>query len=361
LYLRENANIILFLTHHTPSKWIIQEVANVLKQLVSNTVPLDIKRDTIVLNGWVTKTAKLIVDASNVEKNRENQRDRDDQSNKLPEQEQVNEVDSLQQLDYASQLNLLFKTCEILGQILKNRYGSLEKPFKQALMKELFDGPLRGVNFILNLVNEAPEALIEDLSKRFLDKRPTLKKDDANRIAQNLIFLALSNFADGLLARQGEIIGSPKLKDTIDAISVDLEKPTNKLVAIAAQLSYPGNAPIASVEAFTETIKDNVFGLRLVQGIVARHLYMFELPYDQRQRLANAANISVKSQSSIAVRSQDTKKLPGKNYRPTNSKGLLSRLQHSFYSRNKEAIERQLDKKPTLIQNKIEVEIKKIE
>ncbi|AKZ28234.1 hypothetical protein ACH51_17740 (plasmid) [Ralstonia solanacearum] len=144
LYLKDNANIVLFLTHHSASKWIIREVAAVLAKLIADATPFDLHRDTLVLNKWVTQRARLLVDASNVEANRASQRQRADEASMLPEYEPDEEVASLDDLDQVAQLNLLFKTSEILGQILKNRYGSLDKSFKRELVRELFAGPLRG-------------------------------------------------------------------------------------------------------------------------------------------------------------------------------------------------------------------------
>jgi len=348
LYLKENANIILFLTHHTSAKWIIREVSSVLSQLVQHTLPLDIKRDTAVLNGWVTKTARLIVDASDVENNRVQQRNRDDEVSKIPEKEPKEELASISDLDYVSQLNLLFKTSEILGQILKNRYGSLDKKFKHELMGELFNGPLRGINFFLRIINEAPEAMMEEISSKICLKLPSLKKIDADKLAQKFIFQSVGTMADGLLARQGEIIGSPKLRETIGHVcqQAELEEAkkngTYKLVSIAAQLSYPGSPPIAAIEEYAAIIKDNVFGSRLLQGVVARHLYMFSLPYNERQRLADAGGVSVSAQNSIALRSAEVKKLPGRTHKPTHSKNLVSRLQDFYLLKNKDVTERVL-------------------
>ncbi|WP_426088771.1 metallophosphoesterase [Janthinobacterium sp. PSPC1-1] len=337
LYLRENANTILFLSHHAPNKWIIREIEKTLKKILEGISPLNIVSDTKVLNGWVTKTAQLIVDTTNIKNNRDKQRVAADKAASRVEVEQKSELNSISDLDFASQINLLFKTGEILGQILKNRYGSLDKTFKQDLMKELFDGPLRGINYFLQVVNEDPAALLEDLSSKFLERSPSLLKEDADRLAQRLIFSSIGSMADSLIARQGEIIGAPTLKATTDYVSKNSENVTYKLVAIAAQLSYPGDPPFGAVEEYAEKLKDNVFGYRLLQGIVSRHLYMFSLPYDQRQRLADAAGVGVRQQNSIAFRSADVKKVSGRTHQPQHARSLLGKLQHSFLLRNKSA------------------------
>ncbi|MFM0011516.1 metallophosphoesterase [Paraburkholderia sediminicola] len=338
LYLRENANIVLFLTHHSASKWIIREVAGVLARLVADATPFDLQRDTVVLNKWVTQRARVIVDASNVEANRSSQREREDEASRLPEQELEGEVASLDELDQVAQLNLLFKTSEILGQILKNRYGSLDKSFKRELVYELFSGPLRGINKFLSLVNQAPEALMEDVSAKLRDRLPKLTKEDADRHAQRLIFYSLGLFAEGLLARQGELIGSPKLKETVEQVSRDSGQETFILVSIAAQMNYPGHVPMAAIEQLAKSVKTNVFGHRLLQGIVARHMYMFSLPIDERQRLAQAVGIDLKTQLVNEVRA-DAKKLPGQGRQPSNPKNLLGRLQKSFLLHNRKTVD----------------------
>ena len=343
LYLRENANIILFLTHHTASKWIIREIEKILKQLLAGIEPLDIVADTKLINGWVTQQARLIVDTTDIEKNRRQQKAEADRESHRSDVEPSNELASVSELDFSSQINLLFKTCEILGQVLKNRYGSLEKTFKYELMKELFEGPLRGINFFLKVVNEHPEALLKEISARFVEKSPSMSAEDSDRLAQRLIFTIMGTMAEGLLARQGEILGAPTLTSTADQVRRDSDNDTYTLVAVAGQLSYPGAVPFSTIESLSKTLKENVFGYRLLQSIVHRHLYMFSLPYDQRQRLADAAGVGVKQQNSIAFRSADEKKI-GARARKPHARSLLGKLQQSFAVRNKEVIDRVLGK-----------------
>jgi predicted MPP superfamily phosphohydrolase len=343
LYLRENANIVLFLTHHTASKWIIREIEKTLKQLLAGINPLDIIADTKLINGWVTQQARLIVDTTDIEKNRKQQKSEADRAARRVETEPPDELDSVLDLDFSSQINLLFKTCEILGQVLKNRYGSLEKSFKYELMKELFDGPLRGINFFLQVVNEHPEALLKEISNRFIEKSPSMSSEDSDRLAQRLVFTIMGAMSEGLLARQGEILGAPTLASTADQICRESDNVTYKLVAVAGQLSYPGGVPFSAVESLSKTLKDNVFGYRLLQSVVHRHLYMFSLPYDQRQRLADAAGVGVRQQSSIAFRSADEKKLSGRSRKP-HARSLLGKLQQSFSARNKDVVDRVLEK-----------------
>jgi hypothetical protein len=49
------------------------------------------------------------------------------------------------------------KMAEIFGQLLKNYYGPLEKLIKAELLREAFDGPLRGLQLLLEEMADSGE------------------------------------------------------------------------------------------------------------------------------------------------------------------------------------------------------------
>ncbi|MDC6178417.1 hypothetical protein [Ralstonia solanacearum] len=184
---------------------------------------------------------------------------------------------------------------------------------------------------------------MEDVSGKLRVRLPKLTKDDADKYAQRLIFYSLGLFADGFLARQGEIIGSPKLKETIEQVATEAAHDTFQLVSIAAQLNYPGHIPMAAIEQMSKSVKTNVFGYRLLQSMVARHMYMFSLPIDERQRLAQAVGVDLRIQMAKGI-GTDVKKLPPSGRQPSHPGSLMGRLQKSFLLRNERVIEAVLKK-----------------
>lgn len=339
LYLRENANIVLFLTHHIQSDWVIQEVADLLSSILADIQTLKLETDAEILNTWVSDKAKVVVDTTNVTENNREARKTEDKAAKLPEQLPDHEVSSINELDQVTQLNLLFKTSEILGQVLKGRYGSIPKAFKTDLVTRLFDAPLRGINFFISLVNNAPDAVLFEVTDRLQKNWPTVSADRADMIAKKYLFSVMGAVADSFLSRQGEIIGSPKLSAIIDQVASANGGSAYRIVTAAAKLSYPGNPPTDEVKALAELMDRNYFGFKLLQGLVARHLYMFHVPHVEKMRLAAAARIDVRTQRDIEIKSHTTKKLPAQNTRPTPPQSLISRLQKSFLMRNKASVE----------------------
>ncbi|WP_018989211.1 metallophosphoesterase [Aromatoleum toluclasticum] len=339
LYLRENANVVLFLTHHIQSDWVIQEIADLLTSILGDIPILRLEDDAELLNTWVSNKAKIVVDATNVVENNREARKTEDKAAELPEPMLDKEVSSIQELDQVTQLNLLFKTSEILGQVIKGRYGSIPKDVKTDLVKRLFDAPLRGVNYFISVINSAPDAVLMEITDRLKKNWPSVPAERADKIAKRFIFNVLGAVADSFVSRQGEIIGSPKLSAIIDQVARAEGSLAYQIVKASSKLSYPGNPPSEEIKALAESMDRNYFGYKLLQGQVARHLYMFHMPHAEKVRLAAAAGIDLETQRGIELKSHATKKLPGQQSKPVHAQSLLKRLQGSFLMRNKAVVE----------------------
>lgn len=335
LYLKENANIVLFITYNLNADWVIEEIATVLNLILSDIPVLNISTDANLLNTWITNQAKLVVDTTDIVTNNRKIKEADDEAAKrMPEPVHDHEVSSISELDQLAQINLLFKTCEILGQVLKGRYGSIKNKVKEDLMKRLFDAPLRGVSFFHQLINHEPDGLLKELSLRLHKNHPSIDPEKSEDMAKKLLFRIMGAIADSFFSRQGEIIGSAKLIETIDKVAASSGEVTYQIVGVAAKLGIPNHAPIEDIKRLADILEKNFFGYNLVQGLVARHLYMFHLPVAERNSLASAVGIAVRDQLGIEMRSQTTKKLPGKRTKPRHAKSLIAKLRDSFIMNN---------------------------
>ena len=335
LYLKENANIVLFITYNLNADWVIQEIAKVLNLILADIPALRISTDANILNTWITNQAKLVVDTTDIVANNRKIKDSDDVAAKRhPEPVHDHEVSSISELDQLAQINLLFKTCEILGQVLKGRYGSIRNQVKEDLMKDLFDAPLRGVSFFHQLINLEPEGVLKEVSQRLHKRHPNIDPIKAENVAKKFLFRMMGAIADSFFSRQGEIIGSAKLIETIDKVAASSGEVTYQIVGAAAKLSIPNHAPTEEVKKLAHALEKNFFGYNLLQGLVARHLYMFDLPIHERNSLASAVKISVRDQRGIEMRSMATKKLPGKRAHPNHAKSLIAKLRDSFIMNN---------------------------
>ncbi|WP_288363814.1 metallophosphoesterase [uncultured Spongiibacter sp.] len=70
LYVRGNANTILFVIHHSKDRFIIDNVLNSMKSLFSDYEPLDLSIDSNIVNDLIDETANLIFSGGNPVENR---------------------------------------------------------------------------------------------------------------------------------------------------------------------------------------------------------------------------------------------------------------------------------------------------
>lgn len=359
LYKRDNANLVVFLASKVGAGWIVNEVAGVLADLLKNVPMFSVVTDSRTLNSWVSDTAKLAVDIDgNQQENRRVQRERSEEAQAEEDSRaEAADVDNVSQLDVFTQINLVFKTSEILGLILKSKYGSLDSKTKNSILQQLFDGPLRAISYFLNAINDQPDTLIEYLSNSWAEKMPHLSSEQRSKLVQKYLYFALGAYSQALLQRQGEIAGSPDLTSYVVALlerAKDSERVgttppgtllTYRLLGIATRLSYPGDVPFAEIERIAREMKGNPFGFTLLQGLVGNHLYMFPVTYDSRQKLAKAVDLDLRTQLAREVTLAEGKAMPSRTFKSRNAQSLLSRLTNSFLARNKVLMDQITDKK----------------
>jgi predicted phosphodiesterase len=353
LYKKDNANLVVFLASKVGATWIVKEVAGVLADLLKAVPLFSVVSDSKTLNSWVSDTAKLAINVD-IDQH-ENRRQAREQAEAAQADEdgrvEVDEVDNVSQLDVFTQINLVFKTSEILGLILKSKYGSLEAKMKNDILQQLFDGPLRAISYFLGAINEQPDALIEYLSNIWADKMSSLTSEQRTKLVKKYLYFALGAYSQALLQRQGEIAGSPDLTSYVQALLERAESAekdgvlpngtllTYRLLSIASRLSYPGDLPFSEIERAAKEMRSNPFGFTLLQGLVGNHLYMFPVAYDSRQKLAEAVDLDLRTQVAKEVTAAEGKVLPSRSFKSRNAQSLLSRMTNSFLNRNKSAME----------------------
>src|SRR5690606_18031757 len=120
LYQTESANIYIFLSHHSKSKFVINQIILKSKELFENEDIIGFNSDVDSINSLIQETTEKIY-LEDSDPSTENTREIgiEDKKEKIPLNEDEYEVD--ENIDSISKINKAFKTIEILGYIIKNR------------------------------------------------------------------------------------------------------------------------------------------------------------------------------------------------------------------------------------------------
>lgn len=310
LHKRENANSIMFLTHHRNDPWVVDQITDNLETCFSGAKPLELNGDIKGINKFVEHASQLLIEDIDVEHNQEQQRELadaipDEDQDETTEQNTSNYVNEA--LSLTSQLNKLVKTSEILGLITRNYYGSIERSRKKKYLEKIFNGTLRSLSALFHEIEEQPDAFISELERLIEEATPGLPAEQRLEHAKKFAFQITGIICTGFIARAAQFVSSEKIRE--DILSLVYENKTNsyRLIGAATYLTQPGNLPFSEIDSLAKSLKDNPFAFTILQSLVFYHLHMFHTSEIDKQRLASLVKISLNQSRSIDIKTKKNK------------------------------------------------------
>ncbi|MDN3224056.1 STAND family AAA ATPase [Pseudomonas nunensis] len=299
LYLRDRANAIMFLTHHVENRWVIDQVCQVLRDCFNEKHPIEFNGDTSFISDLVEKSSQLTLAPLDVDQNQDEVRELSDNINTNTKEVEGGDFDAL---SISSKWNLLHKTAEILGLILKNYYGSLERPHKQEMIKEVFDGPLRALRLLLEeIATDIPSFVNElKLAEQAANKR--LSSEDAEKRVKRKVFNVLGWVATSVVASAGSFVSSDKLREDISAVVKSNDTNAYRLIEAASLFLRPGTLPIDSIRKLASDLDHNPYAFGILQTLGFTHMYMFHTDEPQKQALCSTLKISFEKAKTIEAK-----------------------------------------------------------
>ncbi len=325
LEIHHNSDTILFLTHHNNNHpWIVNRILSILQSCFKENDAIQLNHDMDKINKLIDTTAHILIAEPDVDKNQEELRKIKDDFEKEnhSEEEPDNEIKRSSEhgtekendviantISFASKVNLLLRTAEILGQIVKNYYGSLERNIKQELINEIFNSPLRLLGTFFQTIKDDPLSFAKELEKVIERDHPNLSKDKKEEIARKFIFNILGIMSTGLILRTAQFVNSNELKEDISKVIQN--EPTNayKLIEAATYLSQPGHLPLEDIKKLAKDLKDNSFSFKILQSLGVYHLYQFHMREQEKQKLCNYLDIEITQSHKIDYQAKNRKLL----------------------------------------------------
>ena len=307
LYVREHAHTILFLAHHATDDFVLNCIVQPLCGSFKNREPIKFKGDT-------EEVAKLINDAPTLtyvdaspEKHREGTnalRDQfDDGRDGLAEREEAHE-----ELSLIAQLTVLFKTVEILGQILKDQYSRITRERKAIVIDALFAGPLRALRDFFHYLERNPDHLISEIETE-LHKRGCVDEEERRTIAKRVVAAVIQMVSTGLILRTSQAVSSESLMEDIREVVKCNGTLAYKLIELGIILDSPRAIPRESLKRLIEEAKDDLVASRSIQLLVLNRLYMFKTTVEDKQWLAEKAAIGMHTQRAIEFTGNKARKI----------------------------------------------------
>lgn len=192
-----------------------------------------------------------------------------------------------------AQINVAFKTVQILGQVLRNFPGSLKGDVKLEIARESYQLGLRTLQLILKQLHSNREE-IKNRIKALLTKQGIPHEDELEKKERQFYFL-ISLFVSGAIIKMiSYSVGSDQLRETYRELMNEQQKPAFSLVDLAIKLDHIRPIPQWEIFELNKRMSGNSLALTTLKLLVIEYLSLHRTDYKTRQRICSKLNIPIK-------------------------------------------------------------------
>jgi len=298
LYVRDYANTILFLAHHTNDEFVINTLSEAIHGLFQNRAPVAFNGDTDGITTLIEDAPKLIYSGEKPLQHRKKAdelRDQfDDGSDGLAESEEKTD-----ELSLLAQIIALSKTTEILGQVLKNQYSKIERPRKSTLLEELFNGPLRALADFYAFCQNKPDSIVAEIEAAIQRKGKVENEEARKKIARRVVASLVQIMTFGFVMKTARSANSDSLLEDINDVVKRNDTLAFKLIDLCIHLDSPKPIPKQKLSQLCKEAEKDLVASRIISLMVLNRLYMFKTTEQEMQWLQEKLDINIKKQHVI--------------------------------------------------------------
>jgi len=296
----ENAYIAVFLIHHSKKIGIFEEIEKISSSLFANFRPATLDKDELeFFDEQSHNIVKAVLPPANhtPEMERNRRLEIEDQM----EQSRDNEVDRIDEnSELADDFRKAIKTVEVMGCIIRNHAGSLERDKLQNIFLDAMNVHLRLLTSFIDFIkgdNEQKE-IVEYISKRLSrldegkDPNEKLSEEKKKKYAYNIFWNANFFVIYGIIYKIVHSLGSDKLTEISNEMCDQVDNPSSILVKHGILMGYEKNLQI---EALHKRINESDFSKiakTAAEMMVVDYSSVNQVTYRDKQRIENTLKIS---------------------------------------------------------------------
>jgi energy-coupling factor transporter ATP-binding protein EcfA2 len=290
----KNAYILIFIIHHTKDNYI-------LDKLLLNSISLFKECNASTLSkselSFFDKEIDYIMDISSFPSSSGPEKER---ANKLQQQEETEAEESTKEDSKNKSTETFkksFKTVEVMGQIVKNRSGSLEKTKIEQIIREGMNVYLRILSYLMPLIKESKQQneiiLYIQNSIKIINKQRgyAMNSQDmeelAKRIFWNLIFLRIYSIINKAIRS----LGSDKNRSIIIEICNNENTPAFDMIRHGILMWHCKNLRLEEMPSKEHDSDYSKIALRILKYFVVEYCLMHKINYKDKQKICKKFDI----------------------------------------------------------------------
>ncbi|EHQ35547.1 toll/interleukin-1 receptor domain-containing protein [Methanoplanus limicola] len=304
LHVNENAYIAIFLTHHSRNNEIFKEIEDISSSLFNRYKPAKLTKDE---TSFIDEQAHNIINAilphnnATPEKNRTQKLSFEDELEQSNEeyQEFTKEGEDEIANDLSKDLRRAIKTVEVIGCIIRNRSGSIEKMKLHNLFLEGMNVHLRILSSFCELIREEDnqkytiEIISERLNKLDENLPPHHKKSEeekrkiANKIFWNLDFFIIYGIIDKII----QSLGCDKIIEISNNVCDEINNPASFLIKHGITIRYNKELQINELSKKIDDKDFSEVARKITNFMIVEYCSLNPINYRDRQKIKTKLKI----------------------------------------------------------------------
>lgn len=309
LHKDENAYLAIFISHHSRNDSILDDIVLNAYCLFDKYTPSTLNDSEL---SFFDEQAEIIIKAVLPSPSESPEEERAHRlAHEGAREDQIYQKDHVadfdEDLDIAKEFRRSIKTVEVIGHILKNRAGSLDKQRLNEMFEEAMKVNLRiltafceiikgeqGQKEIIDFISGRLEKFVaEEVVKRSNEGRRVIEptKEELEKASRtifwNLNFLTMY----GILNKIINSLGSNKLIQIVEDVCDRINTPASFIVKHGIYMWYKKNL---RVEEISKRIREDGFSsiaVRMIKFLIVNHCSMHHIGYKDKQKIEQEFNI----------------------------------------------------------------------
>jgi len=293
LHKEKNANILIFIAHHTKDDFLIQEATFTAMMPFENIAPITLERHGHfydMIKDIVREISSDIIEGSSnpVESRNEMLESKDKNEKKIQKQkEEIEDNEGFN--EFMAPFFQSFRALDIVGQIIKNRKGSITTNQLIEMIVELYNTAFRTISFFGKTLLETKTDFIDSLSDKVEDGDTKQKIEE--KVNSFFQYIALQ-ICLGVFSKVIHSVGQKDLKDLFIEAANRINTPAADIVTFSIN-SYYGNLSTGELQRIAKKYDKNPVAMQIIKARVKSYLYQNYVDYRKRQSFASTLHMRI--------------------------------------------------------------------
>lgn len=302
------ANILVFVTHHTKEKWVLDKIDSALQSLFPEHEAAKLTRkQTSFMQDFIAKIPDLVIEQREIREERKKQNLALDKVERVERAELITteteknisvETKNALLSNLPANINKTFKGMELAGQIIRNRHATLPKSNLLKLAQQGAFTGLRFLTFFIDVSDAAKTEVVKYVASN-LNENPELSNEEIEELAKSHFIAMTYGVINGVIRKTASSIGSKEAAEIYAHLEGASASPAITLINQSIAFQFTRKLNIPKLSETYERIKNNPVCVRILKDMAIQYVYMFPIGFKEKQQLAELLNIPVKTQRAI--------------------------------------------------------------